>query len=110
MLFDHFAFSRRTNVMRTILVILAVMLFTGWILSEIEIHSVEGAVSNETVLTGQADSSGWRHTTDGWEKVQDWKPVTAPSVDLHPGIVGLFLLLVSIFSLIGFEVPSMQKC
>ena len=96
--------------MRTILVILAVMLFTGWILCEIEINSVEGAVSSEKVLSDQADSSGWRHTVDGWEKVQDWKPVASPSVELHPGVVGLFLLFISIFSLIGFEAPNMQKC
>lgn len=86
--------------MRTILALLVVLVLTGWILSEIKIEPAEG-----TVIT-QSDSPEWRRTAHGWEQVRDWKPITPPSVDLHPGVVGLFVLFVSVFSLVGFENPS----
>lgn len=89
--------------MRTIVAILAVLLFAGWVLCEIEIKPAEGAV------VSQADTPEWRRTVHGWEKVQDWQPIVTPSVDLHPGVLGLFLLLVSIFSLVGFETPSLVQ-
>ncbi|MGD9126584.1 MAG: hypothetical protein PVH19_04320 [Planctomycetia bacterium] len=85
--------------MRTILAILAVLLFAGWVLSEIEITSAEGTVMN------QVESSQWRRTAQGWEQIEDWAPIAPPSVSLHPVIFGLFMLFISIFALIGFESP-----
>ena len=89
--------------MRTILTILAILLLTGWVLSDIEITTAEGNV------TGQSHSSQWRRTAHGWDQVENWKSISPPSVDLHPGIVGLFILLISVFSLIGFETPSLKS-
>jgi len=94
--------------MRTTIAILAVLLFTGWTLSEVKVPS-DGTVASGDVAVDQASVSPWRHTADGWEKISDWEPITTPSVSLHPVVVGLFLLFISIFALIGFEAPAPQK-
>ena len=89
--------------MRTIITILVFLLLTGWVLSKIEITTAEGTV------VGQSDASQWRRTAHGWDQVENWKSIVPPSINLHPGIVGLFILLISVFSLIGFETPSAKS-
>ena len=49
-------------------------------------------------------STTWRRTTDGWEHPTWWLPKTEPPRPrLHPLVVGLLHLLVSLFALVAFS-------
>ena len=46
----------------------------------------------------------WRHTIDGWERMETWKqPVAVTKKPLHPLTVGGFQLLASLTALAAFS-------
>ena len=89
--------------MRLIAVILLILLGLCWL-----------AVAMPVTGTGpdRADrikDDGWRRTTDGWERRSSWKPpYRASSPGLHPAVVGLLELQLSLAALIAFS-PKPSK-
>jgi hypothetical protein len=70
------------------------------------------AWSNATEAKPVSVSDGWRRTVDGWEKRDQWRyPAGTPDVPpvawrIHPALVAILQVLVSLFALISGQRSS----
>ena len=85
--------------MRRIGWLLLIVLAAGWLAGNLPLPRITAGAHRE--------SDGWRRTRSGWEQ-RSWATPEAPirRPALHPGVVGLLELFVSMAALIAF--PPMR--
>lgn len=81
--------------MRQLVWILLILTVAGWLACEIP--------SDRHPTASQSQLDDWRRTPRGWERA-DWlvPEIPARRAALHPGVVGLLELLVSLAALVAF--------
>lgn len=87
--------------MRWIGWIVALLMTVGWVATELPVA--------EPLQAGLANTD-WRRTRDGWQQ-PTWLGASIPAREpaLHPGVVGMFQMLVSLMALVGFSKGRIQK-
>lgn len=75
--------------------LMLILVVAGWVACEMPF--------SETPTAPQRPPDCWRHTRYGWEQA-NWigQPIPQRRPALHPGVVGLLELLVSIMALVAF--------
>lgn len=81
--------------MRWIGWIVTLLMTVGWVATEMPV--------GEPLRVGLANTD-WRRTRDGWQQ-PTWLGASIPAREpaLHPGVVGVFQMLVSLMALVGFS-------
>ena len=84
--------------MRLIAGLLLILLGLCWLAAAVPVAEIEPDRSD------RPKDDGWRQTTDGWQHRSSWTPHhRADSPGLHPTVVGLLELQLSLAALIGFS-------
>ena len=93
--FTPFTLQSKRSVQQVFLIaLLACLLLPNPVWAE----SVDGALIRRAANSAaEPQEDAWRRTTQGWERKQDWPAppvvsVTAPAAEIHPLLVGLFVL------------------
>lgn len=86
--------------MRWIVVLVLLLTGIGWLMAEVRI--------GEPSLT-QLTSSDWRKTRDGWERPTWLAPPIEGKPAIHPAVVGIIQLLVSMLALVAFSGESSAR-
>ena len=84
--------------MRLVAGLLLILLGLCWLAAAVPV------AESEADRSGQPKDDGWRRTTDGWEHRSSWTSHhRADPPGLHPTVVGLLELQLSLAALIGFS-------
>jgi len=82
------------------------LIIVGWLASELRFPETPTA----SAKLSEKLPDCWRRTPDGWQRAE-WLipqiPVRRPA--LHPGVIGLMVLLVSILGLVAFPAETRPR-
>ncbi|NQU19661.1 MAG: hypothetical protein HQ567_00150 [Candidatus Nealsonbacteria bacterium] len=84
--------------MRLIAGLLLILLVLGWLAVTLPVAKTEPDCAEGPI------DDGWRQTTDGWQHRDGWAPHHRASLPgLHPAVVGLLELQLSLAALVGLS-------
>ncbi len=87
--------------MRRIGFLILLLLALGWVVAELPAAPAQ---------IPQTQTSDWRRTRDGWERMSWWRAeATRHRPAIHPLVIGSLQVLVSAMGLIAFSKPEEPK-